>query len=119
MIKKLLGFFTGKKEVVEDKAAARSSSRPAVSAALADVPKDLQDVVGFVDYVVRALVDEPTAVTVELTTSNDAHVIMIKCQKSDIGKIIGKSGKTIMAIRQLVTGAASRLSKQVNVEVLD
>jgi len=112
VIKKLLGFFSGKKDAAVE-------AKPAPRPALGDVPKDLQDVVGFVDYVVRALVDEPTAVTVELTTNNDAHVIMIKCQKSDIGKIIGKSGKTIMAIRQLVTGAASRLSKQVNVEVLD
>ena len=39
--------------------------------------------------------------------------------KEDIGKIVGKRGKTIMAIRSLVSGAAGRQHKRVSVEVLD
>ena len=42
-----------------------------------------------------------------------------KASKEDIGKIIGKRGKTIMAIRSLVSGAAGRLKKRVTVEVVD
>lgn len=79
----------------------------------------LKDVVSFVDYVVRALVDSPELVNVELVGRDEDQVINISCKKEDIGKIIGKNGKTIMAIRALVTGAASRLSQQVNVEVVD
>lgn len=106
MIKKLFNIFSGKSESSNE----RSSSA---------VKGSLDDVVNFVDYVVRALVDSPEQVKVELTGSEREQVININCKKEDIGKIIGKNGKTIMAIRALVTGAASRLNQQVNVEVVD
>ncbi len=107
MIKKLLNMFSGK-------------SGPAKEESVPTVKKgSLKDVVNFVDYVVRSLVDSPELVKVELENSEKGQVININCKKEDIGKIIGKSGKTIMAIRALVTGAASRLNQQVNVEVLD
>jgi uncharacterized protein len=81
--------------------------------------KDLNDIVGFVDYVARALVDAPSSVKIGLTNNDKGKVISIDCDKADIGKIIGKSGKTIMAIRQLVAGAATRLNQQISVEVVD
>ena len=81
--------------------------------------KELNDIVGFVDYVARALVDEPGSVKIGLTENEKGKVINIDCDKADIGKIIGKSGKTIMAIRQLVAGAATRLNQHISVEVLD
>ena len=105
MIKKLFNMFSGKSEVAKE---GNSSA----------VKGSLNDVVNFVDYVVRALVDNHEQVKVELTGTEE-HVININCKKKDIGKIIGKNGKTIMAIRALVTGAASRLNQQVNVEVVD
>lgn len=84
------------------------------------VNSDIKDIISFVDYVVRALVDEPGAVKIELSeTDTNEKVININCKKADIGKIIGKNGKTIMAIRSLVTGAASRLNEQISVEVID
>lgn len=73
----------------------------------------------FVDYVVRALVDFPDEVRVTSETGEDSSIIKIDCKKEDIGKIVGKKGKTIMAIRALVSGAAGRLQKKVSVEVND
>ena len=81
--------------------------------------KDLKDVIGFVDYVARALVDAPGSVKIGLTKNEKGKVISIDCKKADIGKIIGRNGKTIMSIRQLVAGAASRLNQQISVEVID
>jgi predicted RNA-binding protein YlqC (UPF0109 family) len=46
-------------------------------------------------------------------------VIQITCRAGDRGKIIGKKGKTIMALRALVSGAAGRTKDRVSVEVLD
>ena len=106
MIKKLFNIFSGKSE---------SPTEGTGSA----VKGSLKDVVNFVDYVVRALVDNPEQVKVELAGTKEDQVININCKKEDIGKIIGKNGKTIMAIIALVTGAASRLNQQVNVEVID
>lgn len=81
--------------------------------------KSYKDLESFVDYVVRALVDNPGDVKVSSDKENDLDVINISCSKDDIGKIVGKKGRTIMAIRSLVSGAASRLQRKVTVEVLD
>ncbi len=79
----------------------------------------LKDLEHFVDYVVKALVDHPEQVSIVTEKENDSNLIKITCNKEDIGKIVGKRGKTIMAIRSLVSGAAGRLQQRVSVEVMD
>ena len=74
---------------------------------------------GFVDYVVRSLVDSPDAVKVTTEDGANSVVIRMDYNKEDIGKIVGKRGKTIMAIRSLVRSAAGKMNKQVTVEVAD
>ena len=107
MIKKLFGLFTKK---------SATSSISGIS-----LSKEMGDIAAFVDYVVRALVDEPGLVKIEVKKEGEKQIktININCKKTDIGKIIGKNGKTIMAIRSLVTGAASRINEHVAVEVVD
>lgn len=73
----------------------------------------------FVDYVVRALVDFPDEVNVSSSSTDNGTVIRIECRKEDIGKVVGKRGKTIMAIRSLVSGAGGRLQQRISVEVVD
>jgi len=79
----------------------------------------LRELEGFVDYVVKALVDYPDEVSVSTVENGEGTSIQIRCRKEDIGKIVGKRGKTIMAIRSLVSGAAGRQRKRVSVDVLD
>lgn len=79
----------------------------------------LSDLQGFVEYVAKSLVDAPEEVRVNLETREDGSVLKIDCRKEDIGKIVGKRGKTIMAIRSLVSGAAGRMRQRVSVEVVD
>ncbi len=76
---------------------------------------------GFVEYVVKALVDYPDEVSVSTVPGKDGNGKMIKivCRPGDRGKIIGKKGKTIMALRALVTGAAGRAQERFAVEVMD
>ncbi len=73
----------------------------------------------FVKYVASALVDYPEDLSVESEEKDGAVTIYIKCRKCDNGKIIGKRGKTISAIRNLAGGAAGRMRRRVNVEVVD
>jgi len=80
---------------------------------------DVDDLANFVDYIVRSLVDAPSSVVVDMEEVDETTVIKITCDKDDVGKVVGKRGKTIMAIRSLVSGAAGRLQKRVNVEVVD
>ena len=77
------------------------------------------DLTGFVEYVVKSLVDAPDEVQVTREDRDEGFALKIVCRKEDIGKIVGKHGKTIMAIRSLVSGAAGRLHLRVSVEVVD
>lgn len=81
--------------------------------------QNIGDMVGFVGYVTKLLVDYPDEVKVDTVEKDGDCVIQISCRKEDIGKVVGKKGKTIMAIRSLVSGAAGRLQKRISVEVLD
>jgi len=78
-----------------------------------------QDLTGFVEYVVTQLVDTPEDVNINTGQKDDCLVIEVTCAKPDMGKVIGRRGKTIAAIRTLVSSAARREDKKVNVEVLD
>ena len=73
----------------------------------------------FVAYVARSLVDNPEAVQVSTLEKDRLSIIQIRCEKRDIGKIVGKNGKTIAAIRLLVSGAGGRIGMRMTVEVLD
>ncbi|NMA21231.1 MAG: KH domain-containing protein [Lentisphaerae bacterium] len=84
-----------------------------------DSAASLAGLEAFVLYVVQALVDEPDQVTLQTVEKNRMNVIQIRCVKKDIGKIIGKSGKTISAIRTLVSSAAGRTGMRITVDVLD
>ena len=101
--------------------AAGSPDAPAAEAVSAPVaePGGGEGLEGFVLYVVRSLVDSPDSVRVTSAETDRATVLTVSCEKKDIGKIIGKSGRTIAAIRALANGAGGRLGKRVNVEVQD
>jgi len=94
--------------------------KPASAGKTASAPQNVNDLASFVDYVVRALVDKPDVVRIESESKDDGSaMIKINCDKDDIGKVIGKSGKTIMAIRSLVSGAGGRMKQRVSVEIVE
>ena len=104
MFKKLFSFLTGG----DKKAAATGNSN-----------SSLRELESFVEYVVKSLVDSPAEVAITTVETEEGATIQIRCCKEDIGKIVGKRGKTIMAIRSLVSGAAGRQRKRVSVDVMD
>jgi len=77
------------------------------------------DVRGLVEFLARGLVDEPEQVEVNLVDERDAHVYEIDVGQQDLGKIIGKGGKTARAIRTLVNCVAPRSGKRSLVEILE
>jgi uncharacterized protein len=67
----------------------------------------------------RSLVAEPEKVEVS-GTENDSRIdLELRVAEGDMGKIIGRGGRTIRAIRTVVKAASVRLGKRVNVEVPD
>ena len=116
MIKKLFSMFTGKGAAAPATGSVASEER---TSSAGEPSISLDSAVNFVEYVVKSLVDSPSDVRIELKKGEKENTVNIHCRKEDIGKIIGKNGKTIMAIRTLVSGAASRINCHLNVEVVD
>ncbi len=73
----------------------------------------------FVEYIVKCLVDNPDDVKVNEIGGTQTLIIELSVQKADIGKIIGKKGKTINAIRTLLMSVASRNGIRVSLEILE
>ena len=67
----------------------------------------------------RSLVEEPEKVKVSGTESDTRVELEIRVAQEDMGKIIGRGGRTIRAIRTVVKAASVKLGKRVNVEVPD
>jgi hypothetical protein len=84
---------------------------------MADLTEDLA---GLVDSIVRPLVDEPDALEVASVEAEDGGmVIEIRVAEGDAGKVIGRQGRVIKAIRTLARAVASRSGKMVDVELID
>jgi len=73
----------------------------------------------FVEYIVKNLVDNPDKVRINEVGGTHTLIIELGVEKSDIGKIIGKKGKTINAIRTLLMSVASRNGIRVTLEILE
>ena len=106
-------------DVEENAGGSVKTAETAVNSSGGGRPVALKDLEGFVNYVVTALVDFPDEVQITTKTENNESVIWISCRKEDTGKIIGKKGKTIIALRALVASAAGRMQNRVKVEVAD
>lgn len=72
-----------------------------------------------VEVIARALADEPQRVRVSEVQHNDATLVEVYAAPRDVGKMIGRQGRTIAAMRTLVGVAADREKKRVTLEVRD
>ena len=71
-----------------------------------------------VEYLVKSLVDSPQEVQIEETTDENSVLMELKVAESDMGKVIGKNGHTINAIRTVLQAAASSHKIRAKLEVL-
>jgi len=70
-----------------------------------------------VEVIAKALVENPDEVVVKETEKERAIIIELKVAPTDMGKVIGKSGKIARAIRSVVTAASAKSDKKVIVEI--
>ena len=73
----------------------------------------------FLEFIAKQLVDQPESVVVEEEMQNDTLVLKLKVAQPDIGKIIGKKGRTAFALRTLVGAVGKKMGKRVVLEVVD
>jgi len=70
-------------------------------------------------FLAKQLVSQPDAVEVRETQGETASILELKVAKEDLGRVIGKQGRTAKAIRTILNAAASRTNRKVVLEILE
>ena len=72
-----------------------------------------------ISFIVAKLVDQPDAVEVTEREEGDTIIVELRVAKEDLGKVIGKQGRTAKAMRSLLSAAAGKLEKRSRLEILE
>ena len=72
-----------------------------------------------VEYIARALVDESDQVNVTEVQSERVTIIELRVAQSDLGKVIGKQGRTARAIRTILNANATKMKKRAVLEIIE
>jgi uncharacterized protein len=70
-------------------------------------------------YMARSLVDQPDAVQVSEVEGEQTSVLELRVAKEDLGKVIGKQGRTARAMRTVLSAASTKLRKRSVLEIID
>ena len=77
------------------------------------------DMRALIEQIAKALVDEPDHVLVSLVDDEQTTVLELKVAPNDLGKVIGKQGRTARAMRTLLGAAGMRFHKRFTLEILE
>jgi predicted RNA-binding protein YlqC (UPF0109 family) len=77
------------------------------------------DVRALIEHVAKALVSAPEEVMVELVDEPEEVVVELTVAEPDMGRVIGKQGRTARAMRHLLSAASSKLQKHHELEILE
>jgi uncharacterized protein len=72
-----------------------------------------------IEFVAKALVDHPEAVEVREVDGEQTAVLELRVAKEDLGKVIGKQGRTARAMRTILSAASVKLRKRAVLEILE
>jgi predicted RNA-binding protein YlqC (UPF0109 family) len=80
------------------------------------MPESMKDLV---QYLAKALVSNPDAVEIKESANDETQVLELRVAKEDLGRIIGRQGRTAKSIRTLLNAAASRDNRRVVLEIVE
>ena len=69
-----------------------------------------------VEHIIKTIVDKPEKVVVKETNGDNSSIIDVTVDKSDLGKIIGKAGRTAQSIRNIIFAACYKNGKRYNID---
>ena len=72
-----------------------------------------------IHYIAQALVDHPDQVAVSEVEGNQTSVLELKVAKEDLGKVIGKQGRTARAMRTILGAASAKIRKRTVLEIIE
>jgi predicted RNA-binding protein YlqC (UPF0109 family) len=77
------------------------------------------DMRALVEQIAKALVDEPEKVTVDTADDHDETVLELRVAPGDLGKVIGKQGRTARSIRTILGAASMKAKRRYTLEILE
>ncbi len=86
---------------------------------MSEPAKSLSELAKLIEHMAKALVDFPDQVHVGEVVGENTTVIELKVAKVDLGKIIGKQGRTAQSLRTILTGASTKLRKRTVLEIIE
>lgn len=78
-----------------------------------------QEIRTLLQKIIETLVDEPEKIHLQELHSDQAFIFELQVSKSDVGKVIGRGGKTAMAIRTILEAASGKHKRRVILEILE
>ena len=72
-----------------------------------------------IEYIAKALVDDPDQVNVSKVSGDQTCVLELKVAKEDLGKVIGKQGRSARAMRTILSAASTKLKKRTVLEIIE
>ena len=72
-----------------------------------------------ISYIAKSLVDSPEEVTVSEVEGNQTSVLELKVAKEDLGKVIGRQGRTARAMRTILSAASAKIKKRTVLEIIE
>jgi predicted RNA-binding protein YlqC (UPF0109 family) len=80
---------------------------------------DMEQIKDLVLAIARAVVDDPEQVKVNIIEGSNSLVLELSVSKQDVGKVIGKQGRTADALRVILSAASVKLKKRCTLEIID
>ncbi len=82
-------------------------------------PAEVVAMKDLIKYIAQALVDHPEQVEVSEVVGEQTSVIELRVAKEDLGKVIGKQGKTAKAMRTILSAASTKVRKRTELEIIE
>jgi predicted RNA-binding protein YlqC (UPF0109 family) len=77
------------------------------------------DVRALIEHIAKAIVDEPAQVVVEPGQDEDGKFLELEVAPNDLGKVIGRGGRTARALRNILAAACTKLDDHVELEIIE
>jgi uncharacterized protein len=98
---------------------AKVSYRNAVSDLNSHSGDEMENLKELVEHMAKSLVDKPDNVSVDEIPGQQTTLLALKVDKEDLGKVIGKQGKTAAAMRTIIRAAGTKLNKRYHLDIVE
>jgi len=80
---------------------------------------DATEITNLITGIARALVDSPDNVSVEVITDHESTVLRLRVAQGDVGKVIGKQGRTARSLRTILSAASMKVHHRYSLDIIE